>query len=650
MNTFRILNAPFFRSARVAAPQSFAQRSEVNSLTTNGISMKRPGIHDKKTLQIYRSREKLARQNDGAAIKPNLYGIELADTPLRDTAVTANVHPPGARIYSQFTIPGYQRKPHSPGEKVEAGSDALLNADDTFDLIQAEQGVRGEEEALPFADTIQVALCRHDLSSVRAHIGGQAGLTARRLGAKAYTLGNHIAFADQPDLHTAAHEAAHAIQQQSGVSLRGNTGRVGDRNERQADAVADLVVQGKDASGPLDTVTGRSSGVNGAAAIPNIQFKKTKSPEWAKEYETRRARPGALPYEKYKAYIGDSGEAEKWAPELKAAGSWGGTIIDPVALSSQELEQILKPELPKDQDAVKAHKKRLDSYLPYINKAFEIMEINTMEAQALFLAHAAGESKTMGALSEKGAKKRKYWPFIGRGLLHTTFEYGYVQTLAYLETKAERLARRAEDLYALAEKEESASIGDLDPYARENSFSEPPLSRSRLAKRRRASGYKVRSRRVQSLRDEAKRVEAEADVVREAFTAIKTDITKAEDPRYAFLFSTAYMHMSGGVRISASLGKQELFPGNEAEDRWMTSHTNPFNVTLARAIAKKKAAQAQLAKAEAVGDQDKINAAQIKINKAQGAINDMNSALARAEVKRKTYRRAISVLGNKVPL
>mgnify|MGYP002064701929 CR=1 FL=1 len=32
------------------------------------------------------------------------------------------------------------------------------------------------------------------------------------MGAKAYATGNHVAFQQQPDLHTAAHEAAHVVQ------------------------------------------------------------------------------------------------------------------------------------------------------------------------------------------------------------------------------------------------------------------------------------------------------------------------------------------------------------------------------------------------------------------------------------------------------
>ena len=56
-----------------------------------------------------------------------------------------------------------------------------------------------------------------------------------------------MAFRGYPDLHTAAHEAAHVIQQRKGVDLKSGLGRKGDRYERHADAVADKVVRGKSA-------------------------------------------------------------------------------------------------------------------------------------------------------------------------------------------------------------------------------------------------------------------------------------------------------------------------------------------------------------------------------------------------------------------
>jgi predicted ABC-type ATPase len=117
---------------------------------------------------------------------------------------------------------------------------------------EAAKGVDGSGSSLPHAERIQEAFGDHDIGSIEAHVGGQAADASEAIGARAYARGNKIAFKDTPDLHTAAHEAAHIIQQRAGVSLEGGVGKTGDAYEQHADAVADAVVAGRDASGLLD--------------------------------------------------------------------------------------------------------------------------------------------------------------------------------------------------------------------------------------------------------------------------------------------------------------------------------------------------------------------------------------------------------------
>lgn len=122
-------------------------------------------------------------------------------------------------------------------------------AQDTESVHQAAaQGIAGSGSALPFADRIQASFgAQQDVSGVQAHVGGAATAANEQMGAQAYATGNHVAFSSAPDLHTAAHEAAHVIQQRAGVSLSGGVGQVGDSYERNADAVADRVVRGESA-------------------------------------------------------------------------------------------------------------------------------------------------------------------------------------------------------------------------------------------------------------------------------------------------------------------------------------------------------------------------------------------------------------------
>ena len=77
-----------------------------------------------------------------------------------------------------------------------------------------------------------------------AHVG--ASETCNDLGAEAYAGGGAAVFRDEsPSLHTAAHEAAHLVQQRGGIQLKGAFGQSGDEYERHADNVADLVAAGR---------------------------------------------------------------------------------------------------------------------------------------------------------------------------------------------------------------------------------------------------------------------------------------------------------------------------------------------------------------------------------------------------------------------
>ena len=137
------------------------------------------------------------------------------------------------------------------------GAPGGLGATDTH--AAAALGTSGAGTTLPHLDLIQRSFGRHDVGQVQAHVDASAEVGARAMGAEAFAMGDHVAFAGQPDLHTAAHEAAHVVQQRGGVQLKGGVGEVGDAYEQHADAVADLVVQGRSSEGLLDTMAGSGS-------------------------------------------------------------------------------------------------------------------------------------------------------------------------------------------------------------------------------------------------------------------------------------------------------------------------------------------------------------------------------------------------------
>jgi len=253
--------------------------------------------------------------------------------------------------------------------------------------------------------------------------------------------------------------------------------------------------------------------------------------EWDVAYGSRKTWLGQT-YEDYKAGIGD----------VKASSEYGGTKVTQ-ELTLPQLFYIY-PDLASDagQDA-EIHAKA-ERYLAHLNKAFATMEIDTVEAQAAFLAHACAESDQFRKLTE--AQKKRYeddphqaelythdlnqlypagsnngrtinptgeFNFIGRGPLQVTHRHNFLQTLAYMD-------KQAEELEAAGKTEQAAEL-------------------------------------------------------REAADAIRADPKEASAPEYTFLFSAAYMKMAGGDEKMAK-ANNPTFQGNGYESSWMTGgHKDP---------------------------------------------------------------------------
>jgi hypothetical protein len=128
----------------------------------------------------------------------------------------------------------------------------------------AARGTSGSGGPLPYLDQIQRSFGPdYDVRGIKAHTGSGPSEAARDMNAKGFTSGQNVAFDGTPSLHTAAHEAAHAVQQQAGVQLKGGVGQTGDQYERHADAVADRVVAGQPA-GDLLSAMGPKGAEKGA--------------------------------------------------------------------------------------------------------------------------------------------------------------------------------------------------------------------------------------------------------------------------------------------------------------------------------------------------------------------------------------------------
>jgi len=159
---------------------------------------------------------------------------------------------------SAATQYGFERDPFGV-EPVQCERPAAASPAPEDTLSIAAEGVTGSSSSLPHAQAIQRSFGNHDVSGIEAHVGGPAAKAADAIGASAYATGHHVAFKQAPDLHTAAHEAAHVVQQRGGVQLKGGVGESGDAYEQHADAVADRVVGGESAESLLDGFAGTES-------------------------------------------------------------------------------------------------------------------------------------------------------------------------------------------------------------------------------------------------------------------------------------------------------------------------------------------------------------------------------------------------------
>ena len=419
-----------------------------------------------------------------------------------------------------------------------------------------------------------------DLSGVRVHDDAEAHTSANSLGALAYTLGHDIWFgAGQYQPGTAggdrliAHEVAHTVQQGPAPAAvpqakldGGAVGGLavsapGDAAEVEADRAADAIMAG--------TPSTLTRGAVGVARAAWGSAYGGQDPKTAVDDGTGK---GTLGADAYKDQINQPG-GTVLTPASDAANTKGAAVTkSKFRMTKAELLQVLEAAQGKqalawmlgsggDKDRAKNREHadaELARYVELCERAFDTMMIDTVEAQALFIAHAAGETafakmtegqtdgtnfapeakdakvstSTAATTGEKyqdgvpimdgpmryGQQENGYREgidpthaidggnpesfddtFVGRGPIQVTFRTSYVQTLAVMQ-------KRAEDLRAEAAVTEDAA------------------AKSEALKK-------------------AGELEAAVD-------EIKANPKMAADPKYAFLFSAAYMQWSPMVRNS----------------------------------------------------------------------------------------------------
>jgi hypothetical protein len=151
---------------------------------------------------------------------------------------------------------------------------------------EAQRGTSGSPQPYPHRAAIETSLGRS--LPAKAFFGAEAAAACANLGAEAYATGDSVAFAaPNPSPQLAAHEAAHVVQQSSGVHLSGGDGSPGDPLETHADAVAERVVAGQSAADLLPR-----HGASHLPAVPQRKRVQRKVPDQAVSSNDLSARGG----------------------------------------------------------------------------------------------------------------------------------------------------------------------------------------------------------------------------------------------------------------------------------------------------------------------------------------------------------------------
>jgi hypothetical protein len=243
-----------------------------------------PGSHLRLALQ--READTTAMSAEGEEV-PELSGLgpqAAADNPEDPDAALASIER-GAPFESngeeapapEEETGGVQTKAASAAPRERVSPDAVLDRLGTGQPLPT--SLRGDMEHA----------FGQDFGDVRVHADSGAGALATTLGAHAFTVGEHIAFApgrfhphNSDATRLVAHELTHVVQQRHGLAgaiLRRGIGEPGDVYEQEAERMADRI------SAKPDFVAERKSATAGGASAGALQlFSGTAAAAYAKKW------------------------------------------------------------------------------------------------------------------------------------------------------------------------------------------------------------------------------------------------------------------------------------------------------------------------------------------------------------------------------
>jgi predicted chitinase len=196
-----------------------------------------------------------------------------------------------------------------------------------------------------------------------------------------------------------------------------------------------------------------------------------------------------------------STDGEFWAIEFEdkqAYVRWMDVEISP-RTTAVTIDQLFKvyPDLAKDAANDPGIREKADSYLAYMNEAFQLFGFDTLEAQAAFLAHGWAESDQFRRFTEATLAQTRYiedpttvqldlqylerqypvgsenrssinpygpekdkgdWRYLGRGATQVTHSYNYKRACDMMDLQASLLEKAGNDAAAARLREAAGAI------------------------------------------------------------------------------------------------------------------------------------------------------------------------------------------------
>ncbi len=130
--------------------------------------------------------------------------------------------------------------------------------------------------------------------------------------------------------------------------------------------------------------------------------------------------------------------------------------------------------------------------------------------------------------------------------------------------------------------------------------------------------------------DKLSKQKAEID---ECVKAVKADVRQAANPKYAYLFSAAYMHAAGGVESSGKVGETTTFDGRGPDEDWESGGNSQVDLNDPSGKTRKQYTFREYRDLQASKGKN---------------TSDMDAAIARGKVKQAVYAAAYKILKAKV--